>query len=186
MVSLGRSRNLLATRLSSWTNRGKAGSSEQLFPFWPRDRADDPRHVFLFTAPGSGLCKSGPLPYQATGAALKSDWRKSSFCRSSMQLQGKNYSCKPFRTSQGVRNPRQPLRMHSKHPQPAVRIEFFTLKSLGHWSLWDFFSIAYQAAVLKMVSLAAEPAWAVARWFSSLHPRPSASYPQHSKALKET
>ena len=69
------------------------------------------------------------------------------------------YCCKPFGTSQGARNLCQSLRMHSKHLHPAVRTAFFTLKSLRHLeSVRFFFSIAYQAVVLKMMSLAAQPA----------------------------
>lgn len=85
----------------------------------------------------------------ATGAALRSDWRRSSFCRRSTQLQGKNYCCKPFRTSQGERNPRQSLRMHSKHPQPTLRTEFFTLKSLGHWKSVRFFFHCLSSSGIK-------------------------------------
>lgn len=76
----------------------------------------------------------------------------------------RKYCCKPFRTSQGVRNLCQSLGMHSKHPYPAVRIASNTLKSPRHLESSEiFFSIAYQAVVLKMMSLAAQPAWVDAR-----------------------
>lgn len=135
--------------LSSPTKRGRAGSTEQLFPLWPRDRADDPRHVFISLLLALGSANQAHCHTTATGAALKPDWRKSSFCRRSTQLQGKNYCGKPFRTSQGVRNLCQSLGMHSKHPQPAVRIEFFTLKSLGHWKSVRFFPLPIKQWYLK-------------------------------------
>lgn len=157
MLSLGSSRNLLATL----EQLNKARESRQhwtALPSLAQGQSRWSQTCFLFMLLALGSANQAHCHTTATGAALKPDWRKSSFCRRSTQLQGKNYCGKPFRTSQGARNLCQSLGMHSKHPQPAVRIEFFTLKIPWALEVCEIFSIAYQAVVFKMMSLAAQPA----------------------------
>lgn len=163
MLSLGKRSSPVTAHWNSWTIQQSTQQGTALFLLAGKERMI-PDTVSLSFLLALGFSKQGlvpqplePLSYPAGETAASAGGAHS--------LKSK-YCCKPFRTSQGERNLCQSLGMHSKHPYPAVRIASNTLKSPRHLESSEiFFSIAYQAVVLKMMSLAAQPAWVDARWF---------------------
>lgn len=182
MVSLGRSRNLLAARSSSWTEGEQAAVSSS---FLSGQGTEQMIPAMFSSSLLLALCFANQVHCHptATGAALKSGERAASVGEAAPGKQLLLQTIQDF--------------TRSEEPVPVLENAFKAFSAISQnwifylkipWALevCEIFSIAYQAAVLKAMCLAAQPAWVVARWFPSLHPRPSASYPQLSKALKET
>lgn len=122
----------------------------------------------------------------ATGAALKSDWRRSSSCRRSMRLQGKNYCANHLGLHKEWGTHASPWECIQSILSQQLELNFLPYNPLGTGSLWDFFFHCLSSSSIKNCVFGSRASRSSCKMIFISSSQTICSYPQHSKALKET